>query len=334
MTDATRGTTRRRFTIGALAAPALVAAGSARAQAWPTRPITLVVNSDVGGSIDRTTRGLAQHMTKYIGQPVTVVNRPGAGSALGAMHVLNQPDDGYTLLAAALAPYLSTAIIVGRAQFRLEDFAFINAHWSDWDVIAVHKDRSYNDLPSLLTAIRDNPRRIRASVVQGSSGHVTTLMLLDRMNIPKENLNLVTYAGGGAARTAIAGGQVDFIIIAGDGSEGIRDFVRPLAVVREDRSPVWDAPVLGEALKPLDVTVPLLSGSMRGLAARASFRQRHPDRWARVVDAYKATIEDAEFSAWARQNRMGTDWIGPERTTEALMATHDIIGRYAEVMRG
>lgn len=327
--------TRRGLVAATLAAPALLASRDGAAQgAWPTRPVTVVVNSDVGGSMDRTMRGLAQFMPKHLGQPMAVVNRPGAGTALGALYVLNQPDDGHTVLGAPMAPYLSTAIIVGRANFKLEDFAYMNSHWTDWDLIAVHKDRPYQDLPSLLNAIRQNPKRIRASVVQGSSGHITTLMMLDRAGIPKENLNLVTYSGGGAARTAIAGGQVDFIVIGGEGSEGIRDFIRPLAVAREEPSGIWSAPTLGDALKPMNLALPVLNGTMRGLVTRASFRQKHPDRWEKLAAAYKATLEDPEFRTFARNNKMDHEWLGPERTMRAVMQAHDIIREYADVMRG
>src|SRR3546814_202734 len=114
----------RRFVIG-LGAAALAAGllpTEVVAQDYPTRPVTFVVGFGVGGSADRTARALAQFLPEELGQPVTVVNREGAGGQLAATYVLSQPADGYTLLATSISPYLANSIIhtdeTGRAHVR------------------------------------------------------------------------------------------------------------------------------------------------------------------------------------------------------------------------
>ncbi|WP_108658220.1 Bug family tripartite tricarboxylate transporter substrate binding protein [Acuticoccus kandeliae] len=328
---------RRRFLQGTTAVAAGSLAGTfpgiARADDWPTQPITFVIPSDVGGSMDRTMRGLAPVMSKYLGQPITVDNRPGGGTQLGQQYFLDQPQDGNTVLAPAMAPYISFTILFNNAPYKLSDFAFINAHWSDWDLIAASKESRYQTLPDLLAAIKERPGRIRASVVASSSGHVTSLLLLEKAGIPAENLNLVTFSGGGQARQAVAGGQVDFIVIAGDGTDSIREFLTPLAVVRPDRHPEWDADPVNDVLKPLNITVPLLSGSMRGLAMTPEFREQYPARWDKLVSAYKSAVEDPEFIEFAESNKMGHDWLGPEETTRRVNEVHDIFEQYQELMK-
>lgn len=325
---------RRSFMIGAAAVGAGLAMPSlSRAASWPERPLTMIVPSDAGGSLDRTIRGLSTVMQKHIGQPIQVENRPGGSFMLGVRYFLQQPQDGDVILAHALSPYIASSILFHDAPYKMEDFSFINAHWSDWDVIAAYKDSPYQTLPDLLKAIKENPKKVRASVVTGSSGHLTTLLMLQRSGIPIENLNLVTFQGGGQARQAIAGGQVDFIVIAGSGSEGIRDFIKPLAVVRDTPHADWDAPVLGEATKPLGLSLPVLPGSMRGLAMSSGFRTEHPDRWDIISSAYKATLEDPEFIEFAETNAMGHDWLGSEETTAKVMAVHDVFAEFKPLLQ-
>ncbi len=330
----TSGTPRRRLLAmgGGLA---LAGTGQAQGQAaWPARPITFICGFGPGGSADRTARGLAQFLSPELGQPITVVNRPGAGGQVAATFVKAQPDDGYTMLATAMSPYLQSSIVHTRAPYTLDDFAFVNAQWSDWELIAAKRDLAVDSLAALMASIRDNPGRHSVSVVPSSGGQLNVYILLDALRIPARNLRIVTYDSGAAARAAAAGGQVDFTILGGDGSAGIRELVRPLAVINETRVEGWEqVPTVNEALRPLNVEVPILSGSIRGLATRASFRTSHPDRWEKLVTAYQAALRKPEAQAYFRTNRIGADWVGPERTTRTMRQTLEIIERYKDVGR-
>jgi tripartite-type tricarboxylate transporter receptor subunit TctC len=314
-----------------LAMPVSVAAQN---QAWPDRPINFVVGFGVGGSADRTARALAQFMTEEIGQPITVVNRDGAGGQLAATYVLAQPDDGYTILATAISPYLANSILNTGADYTLDDFAFINGQWSDHDLIAASTASGVMTLGDLVTAIRDNPGKHSVSVVTGSAGELSTYILLDAAGIPFENLNIVTYESGGAARAAVAGGQVDFTILGAEGSDAIRDMITPLAVVSEDPLEGWDGvPIVNEALAGSGFEIPVVSGSIRGLAASAAFREEHPDRWEAMVSAYERTMQNPEFLAFLKANEIGADWLGPERTTERVRSNYAILERFGDLMQ-
>src|SRR3546814_4402662 len=142
----------------------------------------------------------------------------------------------------------SDLIIHTGASHTLDDFAFINGQWSDWDIIALNKDKEFKSLGEFMEAVRANPGKHSASVVTGSAGELTAYLLMEAANLPQDAMNVVTYEGGGAARAAVAGGQVDITIVGGEGTEGIRAMIRPLAVVRDDRAEGWDAPPVSEAL--------------------------------------------------------------------------------------
>ena len=322
----------RRLVMGVAAATVVAALMPAAAVAddYPTRPVTFVVGFGVGGSADRTARALAQFLPEELGQPVTVVNRDGAGGQLAATYVLSQPADGYTLLATAISPYLANSIIHTGASYTLDDFAFVNGQWSDWDIIALNKDREFQTLAEFMASVKANPGKHSASVVTGSAGELTAYLLMEAAGLPNDAMNVVTYEGGGAARAAVAGGQVDITIVGGEGTEGIRDMVRPLAVVRDDPAEDWDAPPVNEALGEASMEIPVVNGSIRGLAAPAEFRDSNPEGWEKLVSAYERTMKNPEFIAFLKQNDIGADWLGPDKTTEMVKRNYEILRRYKD----
>jgi len=307
---------------------------AAAAENWPSQPVNFVVGFGVGGSADRVSRLLAQYISPELGQPVVVVNRPGAGGQLAATYMLAQGDDGHTMLASSISPYLANSIVHTNASYTMDDFAFVNAQWSDYDLIAVHKSRPFETLPALLESIRDNPGKHSVSVVPSSAGQITAFLLLEAASIPAKNLNVVTYESGGQARSAVAGGQVDFTILSAEGSEGIRDMVRPLAIVRDQPLERWEeATPVNEALKPMGIEIPLLDGSIRGIATSAKFKQNHPERFDKLVSAYERALKNEQFLAQLKNMQMGSDWVGPERTTEILHHNYEIINKYRDLLK-
>lgn len=299
---------------------------------YPEKAVTLVVGFGVGGSADRMTRSISSFLSDKLDQAVRVVNKKGAGTLLAANYVLKAPADGYTVYASTFAPYMSNTIIHGGAKYKIDDFAFINAQWFDFDLIATNKDKPYKSLAELLTAIKENPGKISAAVVQGSAGHLMVNILLKNNNIPAENLNLVTYNSGGKARSAAAGGQVDFISISAEGCEGIREFLKPLAVVRDEASENWDAPAINDALKTLGTTVPVLPGSIRGFAVKAEVKEKYPERFNKLVAAFQEMTEDKAVKKFLKGNNIGSEWTGPDKMQELMNENFQIFNEYKGLM--
>ncbi len=300
---------------------------------YPEKPLTFVVGFGVGGSADRMTRTMSSFLAEELGQPIRVVNKKGAGTQIAANYVLRRPHDGYTVFASTFSPYLANTILLGSAKYDMKDFDFINGQWWDYDLIAVNKSKPYKTLSDLLTAIKENPKQVSAAVVQGSAGHLMTMLLLEANNIPRHHLNLVTYNSGGKARSAVAGGQVDFIIISAEGSEGIREFLNPLAVVLEHRTNEWDAPPVNEALKPLGVTVPVLAGSIRGFAVSSKFKQEQPERYGKLVDAFEKAMTKEHVKKALTDKNIGAEWYGPEKTNAAILANYETFKKYSYLLK-
>ena len=306
---------------------------TASAQEWPKRPVTILVPFDVGGSVDRLARGFAQFMPKALGQPMTVVDRVGAGGQIGTTWFLHQPDDGYTVMLTPATPFLPINILVTGAHYTLDDFTFVNAQWVDYTALFTPKDRPYKTIGDLIDAIKANPGKLTAGVSFGSVGHVTTMALIKALGLGPDAVRVVTFDGAGAMRTALAGGQMDFAIDQAEGTETIIDFVRPLAVFLDHRVPLFDAPPINEALKPYNFTMPLINGSVRSFVFPAGFKAKHPDDYAKFVAAYRKTLDDPEFRAWLEKNHMAGDWVGPEQTTALIRANFEALKEYKDLLK-
>ena len=316
----------------ALSLPLLMSATSAIADNYPNRPIEAVVGFGTGGSADRMTRIMSNYLAEELGAPVRVTNRPCAGTQIAANYILNAPDDGYHIFSSTFAPYLTNSILAGNASYSVDDFSYINFQWFDQDLIAVNKDSGFNSLVDVLEAIKNEPGKIRASVVQGSAGHLMARILLEAYDIPQDHLNLVTYNSGGEARTAVAGGQVDLVLISAQGSESIREFLTPLAIVSEERVEQWDVPTINEALEPLNIEVPVLQGSMRGFAVTSEFERTYPDRFNTLVQAMQSALAKKELQDELRGNEIGGLWVGPEKSTKLMKENFETFQKYAHIL--
>ena len=314
--------------LATLATPAFAA------DTWPRRPVTILVPFDAGGTADRLARGFAQFMPKYLGQPMSVVDKAGAGGLIGTNWLLQQPPDGHTVMLTPATPFIPVNILVTHAHFTLESFTFVNAQWTDFTVLLVPKDRPWKTAAELIDDIRKNPGKISTGVDFGSVGHITTIALLDALGLPPNAVRIVTFDGSGAMRTALAGGQVDFNIGQGEGAAFIKDFVRPLAVFLDHRVPDYDAPPINEVLAAYKTSVPLINGSVRSFVFPAAFKAKHPEDYAKFVAAYRAMLDDPDFRKWLKDNQMAGDWVGEERTTEIIRANYEALKRYKDLIKG
>ena len=184
-----------------------------------------------------------------------------------------------------------------------------------------------------MEAIRTRPKTVRSSVVRGSGGHLMAKLLLEVNGIPQDNLNLVTYNGGGLARAAVAGGVVDYIVISAEGTESISEYIRPLAIVSNQRNPKWDAPTLNEALEPMGVSVPILPGSIRGFATTAEFKRKYPERFNTIAEAFEKALKNRELLEILERSAIGSRWTGPEQSEMTMRTTFSIFENYSYLLK-
>lgn len=314
-----------------LAAPGVVSAQSA----WPSGRdrIQFVVPFNPGGSADRMARSLAQFMPEELGGvPITVVNRPGASGATGATWFSSLRDDGSNFLVMQAVPFLANAILQLNAPIKWEDFNILNTQWVDYAIIAVPSTSPYQSIEQLVAAIRANPGTVSTAVMAGSGAYIQHLILLERLGLPRNAIRFVTYDGGAPVRTAVAGGHVDMTIVAAQGSRSIRDRIRPLAVVDDEEAPEWGVPMLNSAMRQhFNFTMPMVSNYTVSVIARRSFGEKHADRQARFLDAYRRTLERADYKEFAQRAGFPAEWRGPERSNAMNNEAYQALAQYANV---
>ena len=176
---------------------------------YPTKPITMVVPFPPGGVADIVGRPLAAQMEKTLKQPVVVVNRTGAGGAVGMASVAKAAPDGYTILMglSSISIFPVSDRINGKTpSYEMKDFAPIALITADPTVLVVSADSPWKNLKEFVDSAKAYPAKINYS----SSGVYGTLHVAMEIFANAAGIKLfhVPYQGGGPALTALLGGQV------------------------------------------------------------------------------------------------------------------------------
>src|SRR5438874_8058652 len=180
------------------------------AQDYPSKPITLVLPFPPGGVAEIVGRPLASIMEKSLKQPIVLINRPGAGGAVGMASVAKGAADGYTILMglSSISIFPVSERINGKTPpYELKDFAPIALVTADPSVLVVRTDSQYKSVKDFVDAAKANPGKINYS----SSGVYGTLHVAMEIFANAAGIKLfhVPYKGGGPAVTALLGGQVE-----------------------------------------------------------------------------------------------------------------------------
>ena len=199
---------RRGLLRGALAAGALAGPLAVRAQAWPARPVRIVVPFVAGGSSDIVARSVGARMQANIGQTVVVENRPGANGAIAAEYVMRSPPDGYTLMVGSIGTFAINAALQPRLSYDpLKDLEPLTLAVTTPNVLVASPSLPVSDLKGLIDYARRNPGRLSyASSGTGSSDHLSAELFKLQTNTFGVH---IPYRGGAAAMADLMGGNVD-----------------------------------------------------------------------------------------------------------------------------
>ena len=184
-----------------------LASSLAAAQAWPTKPITLVVPFPAGGSSDALARSLATPLSQVLGQPVIVESRPGAGATIGADYVAKAKPDGYTLLMGAVHHTIATSVYKKLPYDFEKSFAPITTVALVPNVLVVNAKSTATDVKSLIALAKAAPGKLS----YGSNGNGTLQHLIGTQFAALTGIDIlhVPYKGSAPLTTDLLGGQVD-----------------------------------------------------------------------------------------------------------------------------
>jgi tripartite-type tricarboxylate transporter receptor subunit TctC len=302
---------------------AVQAATPAGAQAYPVKPIRLVVPFPAGASSDIVGRMLGQKLAEQMGEQIVPDNRPGAGGNLGIGYVAKAAPDGYTMVIATASIAVSPSLYAKLGYDPIKDLAPIARLTSIPNVLLVHPSVPAKNLRQFIELARAHPGKLNF----GSGGAGTTNHLANELlkHLEKINLVHVPYKGVTQAMVAMMGGEVDEVIMpVSTALTHIRSGkVRALAVLTEERIPALpDVPTGIEAGVP-GFTMPL----WYGMFAPAGTPREIVSRLTREL--IKA-LESADLRE--RLTALGVDpWPGTAEQLAELLRND--IERYGQVVR-
>ncbi|MGE8688865.1 MAG: tripartite tricarboxylate transporter substrate-binding protein [Achromobacter sp.] len=191
------------------AAGLMVLPGLASAQAFPSRPVTLVVPFSAGGPTDVVARQLAAAMGRDLGQTVIVDNRPSSGGIVGSEAVLRSAPDGYTLLIHNIGMSTLKSLSPEIKFDPQRDFSYIGEVVDVPMTLVARKDLPPDGFAGLVEYLRANQKKINLSNAGiGTASHLCGLLLMSRLNLA---LTTIPYKGAAPAMTDLQGGQVDLL---------------------------------------------------------------------------------------------------------------------------
>ena len=223
-----------------LAATTLLAA-PARAQAWPSRPVRLIVPFGLGGSADIAARFLAEPLAQAFGQPFVVENRPGGGGTIGADAVAKAPPDGHTLLVMSNTHTANETLLPNRPYVLLRDLAPVAFSIIAHHVLVVHPSVPARTLAEFLAYARAHPGRVDyASSGPGTPYHIAAEVFRARAGI---DINHIPFRGSSQAIPELLAGRIPMIFdIAASALPYVRSGeLRALAISTRERSPLAPA---------------------------------------------------------------------------------------------
>lgn len=281
-----------------LAAVSLALPHGAHAQDYPNKPITMIVPYPPGGRTDLCGRAVVEFLKTELGQPVVVINKPGASGVLGAKEVAAAAPDGYTLgifSTGFLTAQYTVPTPTNRADYEM--IALINI---DPAVIAVPVSRGWDTLDAFLKYARANPGKLRVGIDAGSSAQIFAAAFVEKAGI---NVIYVPFRGGGERTVALAGGHIDadFDIIAPLKTMLEAKKVRVLAIAADHRAADYaDIPTMTESGVNLSIS------SWHGIFAP---RGTSPAAIGKISSAVGRVAANPEFGKRMRDLLLGVHYL-------------------------
>ena len=279
----------------ALAAPAL-------AQAYPARPITLIVPWGAGGGTDATARIVASILERDLGQPVNVVNRTGGSGVVGHSAIATAATDGYTI--GMLTVEISMMHWQGLTELTPASYTPLALMNEDPPGVQVAASSSYRTIKDLADAIKANPGKLKASGTgQGGIWHLALVGWLGAMGLPANAVPWVPSNGAAPAMQDLAASGLDIVTCSVPEAKAMLDAgrARSLAIMAPARNPQFpNVPTLKEGLG-IDYSV----GAWRGIGAPKNLPAPIAER---LTAALKKANESKEFQEFMNNRGFGIKW--------------------------
>lgn len=310
---------RRDFVLqmaGASAGLAAMGMGMMPRQAmanYPIKQMETLIPFSPGGGTDRSARLVAEALASILKtNPFQLKNMPGAGSLIAQKALQKGPSDGSLTLITPI-PHVAWLDVLNAKEFNSNQIAWLGSYFTDPNVFLVKKDSPYKTMDEFLDAARKSKRPFTASVSSPmSAAHAATVVLRERANI---QLKVVPFKGGGPARNAVAGGQVDCCMAPYWSATNVLSLTRALCIFapKDPSTGLWDAPPAKDVLK---FKMPDLSEPY-AICVSAETKAKSPANYAQLVKAVADMQKLPSFQAEAKKQNLTPflEAMSPEQCT-------------------
>jgi tripartite-type tricarboxylate transporter receptor subunit TctC len=280
-------------------AAAWIAGGSACAQeAYPARPVQVIVAFQPGGSVDVMARHLLTAMSASLGQPFVVLNRDGASGSVGFGQLAAARPDGYTLGAGPTTPIATSPHLMKDIKYGVDSFEYICQSFENVFTVSVRPESPFRSIDDIIAAARANPGKLSyGHSGNGTVPHLSVSNLAYRLGL---NIVSVAYRGETAALPDVIGGRLDF------GAPSVAVVVgqkmRVLAVFADRRHPSFpDAPTFSE------LGMPSMPAGLNGLFAP---KGTPPEILSVLERACEQATQSESFRAGAQRMHQPVIYLG------------------------
>jgi tripartite-type tricarboxylate transporter receptor subunit TctC len=298
---------------------------AAFAQAFPSRPVKIVVPTTPGGATDALSRSIGARLSEVWGQPVVVENKPGATQIIGGEYVAKSPPDGYTLIVSDAATFIMNPILHQNLSYDgLRAFTPITLLVRFPWVVAIHPSVPANTFQEFVAYVRTRPGVISyGSFGTGSSGHISVDYLKNLLDI---DIVHIPYKGAGPAVTDLLAGQIQMmmvtpLLVEPHARAGRLRLIAAATAARISRLPdlptvsesgvpgyeagTWFA-LAGPAGMPREVTYAIY-GEVKKILTEPAFKQKFEQQWFEVVantpDEFAAFLK-TDYERWEKLIRL------------------------------
>lgn len=265
---------------------------------YPEKPINMVIAFTAGGSSDVQARIMQKYWNKYSNQQWVFIYKPGAGGAIGFGEIAHAKPDGYTI-GGINVPHIVLQPLMQKAQFTINDFAYICQVVNDPQAIAVRKDSQLKSVKDMFEYANAHPAKLKLGLVGPSSGH--HLMFLDVKDKFAFPVTEIFYKGAADQNAALLGGEID--IMFGNLNDVMRsiDEFTILGLASEKRNDFLpEVPTLRE------LGYDVVSDIRRAFVAPKRISQEHLDY---LREIFKKISDDPEYQADMRTSGQPMEYM-------------------------
>lgn len=178
---------------------------------YPTQPVKLVVTYATGGSTDIAARALAGPIQEFLGQPLVVVNIPGAGGAVGFDDIRKSPPDGYRMMMAAIGANVLMPALNPKLHFKYDELVFVARTQINPNVLVINAKSAWKNFKEFAEAVKNNPRKFKFSTAGVAQiTHVGPLFVLKDIGVQSSDVSTVHFDSDSEAILAVVRGDTDF----------------------------------------------------------------------------------------------------------------------------